>query len=141
MRDTPPPAGPIVDGANAGTDGRRPVGLVIAGYLLGLLLPFVGLLVGLVVISRAGRFARLHGMAIMGFSVLVLAVGAAAGPLLVEEGFHAAFPGVYSSRVQSPQREAQIRSEVLANLRRQEVAIYARNHLRAPAPDASGTAP
>ena len=82
--------------------------IVALGYLLALLMPFAGMLVGAVTLTRRTRKATLHGGLIIAASVLVLATGAALLPAIVD-----------SSLTGARQRAERELSEVAAQTQRE----------------------
>lgn len=89
------PDGPISgpQGAAALSAGRggRPSWIIVAlGYLLAVVIPFAGLLVGAVMLVRRTHRATLHGALIIAASVLVLATGAALLPAIVDSSLSGA---------------------------------------------------
>jgi len=81
--------GSLASRLGSGAEQRpgRPLLLVFVAYLFAVLLPSVGMLFGLVVLSRNGRWARIQGGLVIFVSGFVLAMGLSLGPALVESAF------------------------------------------------------
>ncbi|HME02714.1 MAG TPA: hypothetical protein VKG38_06735 [Solirubrobacteraceae bacterium] len=76
--------------ANAGLvsqDGQRPVTLIVLGYLAAVLMPLVGLLVGLIAVSRPGSWTRKQGALIIALSTVLITLGIGLAPMLADSYF------------------------------------------------------
>jgi hypothetical protein len=55
-------------------EDETPVGLIVAGYVLAVLIPLVGFILGIVAITRRNRTARSNGVGIVVTSVVAFVV-------------------------------------------------------------------
>lgn len=74
-------------GAHAPEEAQKPVALVVTGYLVAVLMPFVGILFGLVAVSRPGRWAKRQGIGIIALSAVLITFGIALVPMLTDSYF------------------------------------------------------
>jgi hypothetical protein len=74
-------------GAHATDDGKKPVALVLSGYLAAVLLPTIGILFALVAVSRPGRWAKKQGVLIIVLCTFLIAFGIALVPMLTDSYF------------------------------------------------------
>lgn len=72
-----PPVPPAAPQPGAKNEGEYQGGLVVGGYVLAVLIPFIGFILGIVVATRQGRATSKHGIWIILLSTLVFFVGLA----------------------------------------------------------------
>jgi hypothetical protein len=107
--------------------------IVALGYLLAVAMPFAGMLVGAITLTRRTRRATLHGALILAASVLVLACGAALLPTIVDSTLTGArqraereLREVQAQTQREDQHSNQQLAEQLAKSRAEEHATLAR---------------
>lgn len=74
-------------GAHAQDDARKPLALVLVGYLATVLLPTIGFLFGLVALSRPGRWAKRQGVMILVLALVLVTFGVALLPMITDSYF------------------------------------------------------
>jgi len=77
----------VAPAADAPDEGRKPVALVLVGYLTTILLPTIGILFALVALTRPGRWAKKQGLLMVGLATLLIAFGIALLPMLSDSYF------------------------------------------------------
>jgi Sec-independent protein translocase protein TatA len=74
-------------GAHAQNDPRKPVALVLVGYVATVFLPTIGFLFGVVALSRPGRWAKRQGVLILVLALVLVTFGIALLPMLTDSYF------------------------------------------------------
>lgn len=117
-------------GAHAPEEAQKPVALVVTSYVAAVMVPFIGLLFALVVLSRPGRWARRQGVLIIVLCGLLVTFGVALLPMITDSYFAAKANHelrVVANETQRAEEESrrQFHAE-MAKLHKEEAATDAR---------------
>jgi hypothetical protein len=69
-----PPASPQPYAGTSAGDGEHQGGLVAVGYILAVLMPFVGFILGIVTVTRPSRATSKHGIWIIVLSIVAFLI-------------------------------------------------------------------
>ncbi len=108
-------------GAHPHDDARKPITLVLVGYLATVLLPTIGFLFGLVALARPGRWAKRQGVVILVLALVLVTFGVALLPMVTDSYF----AGKARSELNQVSREAELaEQESRVRLRTEEARIH-----------------